>query len=163
MRELGRSARAPAQIFFTGGVTAIMHGWRESTVDVDIRIIPESDEILRALPQLKERLHFNIELAAPDDFIPELPGWKDRSLFIADEGPLAFFHYDLYSQALSKLERRHSQDLADVRHMLDGGLVVTAKLLELYEAIEPKLYRYPAIDPKTFRVAVHSIALPPNP
>lgn len=162
MRELGRAAREPAQVFFTGGVTAIMHGWRESTVDMDIRIIPESDDILRSLPELKERLNFNVELAAPDDFIPELPGWKNRSLFIADEGPLTFLHYDLYSQALSKLERRHSQDLEDVRHMIDESLVLASKLIELYEVIEPQLYRYPAIDPKAFRAAVEARTATPS-
>lgn len=157
MKELGRAAKAPAQVFFTGGVTAIMHGWREATVDVDIRIVPESDEILRVLPELKERLNFNIELAAPDDFIPQLPGWSQRSLFIANEGPLSFFHYDPYSQALSKLERRHAQDLEDVHNMLTGGLVEVSKLTDLFDAIEPDLYRYPAIDPKSFRTAVTAI------
>lgn len=157
MKELGRAAKAPAQVFFTGGVTAIMHGWREATVDVDIRIVPESDEILRVLPELKERLNFNIELAAPDDFIPQLPGWRQRCLFIANEGPLSFFHYDPYSQALSKLERRHAQDLEDVLNMLTGGLVEVSKLADLFDAIEPDLYRYPAIDPKSFRAAVTAI------
>jgi hypothetical protein len=26
-----------------------------------------------------ERLGFNVELASPPDFIPELPGWRERS------------------------------------------------------------------------------------
>lgn len=33
---------------------------------------------------------------------------------IAREGKLSFFHYDLYAQALAKIERCHSQDVADV-------------------------------------------------
>ena len=41
-----------------------------------VRVVPETDEILRSLPKLKE-LHLNIELASPQDFIPELPGWEE--------------------------------------------------------------------------------------
>jgi hypothetical protein len=32
--------------------------------------------------------------AAPSHFIPELPGWETRSLFIAREGLVSFYHYD---------------------------------------------------------------------
>ena len=35
--------------------------------------------------------------------------------------------------------------------MLSGGLVERARLMELFEAIEPGLFRYPAIDPAAFR------------
>jgi hypothetical protein len=55
----------------------------------------------------------NIELAAPDDFIPPLPGWEEWSIFIARRGKIDFYHYDLYAQALAKIERGHARDLAD--------------------------------------------------
>lgn len=58
-------------------------GWRETTIDVDIKLVPERDEILRAIPRLKENLEINVELASPGDFIPELPDWQSRSAFIA--------------------------------------------------------------------------------
>ena len=58
-------------------------GWRESTIDVDLKLVPEASEILKALPDLKEQLQINVELASPDDFIPALPGWEERSGFIA--------------------------------------------------------------------------------
>ena len=69
--------------------TAVLLGWRQSTVDVDIKVDPESDRLFRAFPQLKEKLHINIELASPDQFIPEVPGWQERSAFIAREGRLS--------------------------------------------------------------------------
>lgn len=93
----------------------------------------------------------NIELASPPDFIPELPGWRDRSPFVFREGAVSIHHFDFYSQALSKIERGFSQDLDDVASMLASGLVEPIRLRELYEAIEPELYRYPAIDPAAFR------------
>ena len=54
MTELGRLVTQPVDVYFTGGVTAILHGWRESTVDIDLTMLPESDEVLRALPRLEE-------------------------------------------------------------------------------------------------------------
>jgi hypothetical protein len=149
--ELGRVARQPVRIYLTGGSTAVLEGWRESTVDVDLRFEPEADELLRAVPALKETLGVNIELASPPDFIPELPGWRDRSPHVFREGRVDVHHFDLYSQALSKIERGFEQDLADVRRMIEGALVEPGRLRELFEAIEPELYRYPAIDPPSFR------------
>jgi hypothetical protein len=156
MSSLAREVREPANIYFTGGVTAVLHGWREATVDVDLKSVPDSDEVLRAIPALKERLNINIELASPDDFIPELPEWRDRSIFIRREGRLSYFHYDMYAQALSKIERGHAQDVTDVHQLLEG-LVDPSRLLELFEAIEPQLYRFPAIDPASFRAAVERV------
>lgn len=156
MRALGAAARSSARVYLTGGATAVLFGWRPTTVDIDVKLIPDSDEILRSIPEIKEALNVNVELAAPDQFIPALPGWQERSVFIRQERRMAFFHYDLYSQALSKIERGHLKDLLDARSMLERGLVEKAELLRLFEEIEPQLYRYPAIDPPAFRTAVEA-------
>jgi hypothetical protein len=132
----------------------VLRGWRDSTIDVDLKVAPELDELYRELPKLKERLSLNIELAAPSDFIPELPGWEDRSEFICKEGRISFFHYDPYSQALSKIERGHEQDLLDVKAMFEEGLVERSRLLEFFREIKPQLFKYPAIDPESFENAV---------
>jgi hypothetical protein len=157
MRALAREAAAEGRVYLTGGATAVLQGWRDSTLDVDIKIIPEHDRVLRAIPELKEQLHINVELASPDDFIPQLPGWEDRSAFIAREGKLSFHHYDFYAQALAKIERDHDLDRQDVRAMIDNGLVQPAKLLALFEAIEPELYRYPAVNPARFADRVRKL------
>ncbi|MDQ5871039.1 MAG: hypothetical protein M3547_02400 [Acidobacteriota bacterium] len=148
--ETGRDTR----LYFTGGASAVLFGWRATTIDVDMKIEPESDRILRAIPALKESLELNVELASPADFIPEVPGWAERSRFIGKQGRLSFFHYDFYSQALAKIERGHAQDRDDVQEMLRRGLVEPARALKYFEEIEPELYRYPAIDPPSFRRAV---------
>ncbi len=154
MKAVGRAARGETRIYLTGGSSAVLHGWRPTTVDVDLKMLPERDEVYRALPDLKEKLELNIELAAPSDFVPEVPGWQDRSVFVCQEGKVSFYHYDFYAQALSKLERGHAQDVKDVQSMLGAGLIDTERLLQLFEQIESELYRYPAIDPPTFRRAV---------
>jgi hypothetical protein len=76
---------------------------------------------------------------------------RARSPFVFREGTVDFHHFDPYSQALSKVERCFEQDLADVRAMIETGLVDRERLRELYQAIEPRLYRFPAIDPPAFR------------
>jgi hypothetical protein len=90
--------------------------------------------------------------------IPELPGWRERSPFIAQQGPLAFHHYDFYAQALAKLERGHGLDLVDVTAMMARKLVEASRLLDFLAAIEPGLVRYPAIDPRAFRRRVEEAA-----
>lgn len=154
LEALGKVASRDVNVYLTGGATALLHGWRSSTVDVDVKIVPEDDALLRAIPRLKEELLLNVELAAPDQFLPELPGWRERSPLVTRIGRVAVFHYDYYAQALAKLERGHAQDLDDVREMTRRDLVRPQRLLELLAAIEPDLYRFPAVDPKSFRRAV---------
>lgn len=156
IRSLGAHARADVRIYLTGGSTAVLEGWRASTKDVDLKLVPDDEGILRAIPETKEKLEINVELAAPDDFIPPLPGWEERSRFISKEGRASFFHYDFYAQALAKLERGHAIDLTDVQEMRSRGLIDPRKLESFFEAIEPALYRYPAVDPRSFRKKVNA-------
>lgn len=154
MKVLGERVTQPTRIFLVGGSTAVMLGWRDSTIDIDLKVVPESDESLQLFAGLKERLDVNIELASPDDFIPELPGWEARSTFIAQLAKVTFLHYDFYAQALAKLERGHDSDLSDVRHLFRAQLIDPEKLMDLFSQIEDQLFRYPAINPGSFRRAV---------
>ena len=150
-RELGKAARQETTIYLTGGATAVLEGWRASTVDVDLRLEPDSDELLRRIASVKDDLDVNVELASPPDFIPELPGWRERSPFLFREGQVTVRHFDLYSQALSKIERDFDLDRADVEAMIEHKLVDLNRLRELFEEIEPLLFRYPAIEADDFR------------
>ncbi len=158
MRRLGRAARSEGRIYLVGGSSAVLVGWRETTIDVDLKLDPEPAGVFEAIARAKEALNINVELAAPDDFIPALPGWRERSRFIDRIGPIDYYHYDFHAQALAKIERGHEQDLADVRAMGSLGLVRKPRLIELFESIEPLLVRYPAIDPSSFREGVHRAA-----
>ena len=80
MRALGAEARAAARVYLTGGATAVLHGWRASTIDIDIKIVPDVDSVFRAISALKERLHINVELA------PSLPLPRDRSRLVPAGG-----------------------------------------------------------------------------
>jgi hypothetical protein len=158
MQQIAGAAMSPTRLYFTGGATAVLMGWRLSTIDVDIKLVPDSGGPLRELPRLKESLSINIELAAPLDFIPVPPGWEERSPFIDSIGRMSFHHFDLVAQAVAKIERGHDLDHRDVAEMIDRGLVTPAHLLEYLQAIEPELFRYPALDPPAFRRAVLAAA-----
>ncbi len=157
MRALATASRDLLQVYLVGGATAVAEGWRDSTIDIDLTLGPNADEVLRAIPAIKESLNVNVELVSPADFIPVKPGWEDRSPFIAQEGTVTFRHYDLYAQALAKIERGHETDRTDVAALLARGLVERGRLREYFHAIEPELYRFPAIDPPSFRRAVEAI------
>src|SRR5688572_15631405 len=89
--RLGRSARSSLRIYLTGGATAVLHGWRTTTIDVD-------------------------------------------------------------------LKRGHGLDLEDASRIVREGLVEKDRLFQLFAAVEPQLFRYPAIDPPSFRRAVERFA-----
>jgi hypothetical protein len=157
MRALGAAAEREGAAYFTGGATAVLLGWRTSTIDVDVLFAPESDSVMRAIPRLKEDLRINVELASPADFIPVPSGWEDRSLFVAREGRLSFYHFDPYSQALAKLERAHALDLEDVEALIERKLIDPARALSYFEEIAPDLYRFPALDSRGFRRRVEEV------
>ena len=154
MQGIGRLARGPGRVYLVGGATAVTLGWRPATIDADLKLDPEPEGIFEAIAMLKDELDMNIELAAPDDFIPPVPGWRQRSPFIARHGHVEFFHYDFYGQALAKIERGHAMDLENVRQMLGRGLIGQAELASQFDAIASDIVRYPAIEPNAFRAKV---------
>lgn len=154
---LGERAEPGTRVHLVGGTTAVLVGWRDSTVDVDLVPVTGGETLLRALPELKESLEVNIELASPLDFIPVEPGWEERGLYIRSEGAASFYHFDLVAQALAKAERNHTQDRDDARALLAEKLIDPAEVRETFERIEPELYRFPAIDPATFRETVEEL------
>jgi hypothetical protein len=151
MKALGREARGSGSIYFTGGASALLIGWRSSTVDIDIRLDPEPSGIFQAIAKLKRDLDINIELASPQDFLPALPGWRDRSVFIGRQGEISFYHYDFTAQALAKLSRGYTRDLDDVQAMYQQKLFTLEDLHSGFAAIEPELIRFPALDPELLR------------
>lgn len=102
-RELGRVVPPGTQMYLTGGATAVLEGWRDSTVDIDVRFDPDSDAALERIRDLKEDLAVN------------------------------------------------------VGNMVDSGQVEPTKLRELFEAIEPELYLFPAVDPASLLNTVQSL------
>jgi hypothetical protein len=153
LKALGARLRSPATVYLCGGASAVLEGWRKSTLDLDLKFVPDT-EAFGALAELKDALRVNVELASPDHFLPPLPGWEERSPVITRIGPVEFRHYDFYSQALAKIERGFGRDLDDASEMVRRKLVGLSELSRLSRAILPDLGRYPAVDPRSFLEAV---------
>ena len=153
MEFLGRHATRDAVVYMAGGATAVLEGWRATTRDIDLRIEPEaaSGALGEIIVRAKDELQLNVEFASPVDFMPELPGWRERSPFVGRHGALTFRHVDFYAQALAKVQRDIEHDADDVAAMLSRGLISRGRAWELYEAIVPALPRFPVIDEPSFR------------
>jgi hypothetical protein len=163
MTALARHATADVDVYLVGGTCAVLVGWRATTIDVDLVMRPELDAMLRAIPLLKEQLRLNVELASPDLFIPVPTGWEQRSPMVKRIGRVTFRHYDFVAQALAKIERGHARDLADVHAMTAHGLIGASDVRAQFARMEPELFRFPAIDPPSFRRAVDAVFPPPAP
>ena len=158
-RAIGRAATSGGRVYLTGGATALEFGWRQTTLDIDISMDPEPGGVFAVIAALKRRLLVNIELSSPRDFVPALPEWKQRCVFIERTGSVEFYHFDPYTQALSKLARGFERDLADVGAMVTEQLVEPTKLATLYGQISDDAFlRYPALDRQGLDEAVALLA-----
>jgi len=155
MRALARSApkRGTFRVYLLGGGTAVLNGWRVSTIDADL--YSDHDAIFRDIQGLKERLNLNVEFVRPEDFVPALPGTASRHVFIETIGKVSFYHYDPYAQVLSKLVRGFDRDLDDAGHFVSSRMVEPKRLQSLVDAIPGAAYaKYPALSADAVSAAV---------
>jgi hypothetical protein len=158
LEALGRACRGPGVLYLTGGATALLEGWRDSTVDVDLKLDPEPEGVFSAIARIKEELDVNVELASPADFLPELRDWRSESRLVGRFGPIEVRHYDFRAPALAKLARGFERDLGDVQAMLDRGLVTRDGLRAAFAEMSPRLERFPRVDPTALRESLESLA-----
>lgn len=155
MRELARSAKREEsyRVYLVGGGTAVLEGWRESSIDADL--YATQDDIFRDVQAIKERLRLNIELVRPEDFVPPLAGSEGRHVFIETVGRVTFYHYDPYVQLLSKVVRGFARDLTDAKALVTSGMVQPDRFRQLVEDIPESVYsKYPRLSPQAVRAAV---------
>ena len=147
MKRLGETAPRGRRfrVFLVGGGTAVAQGWRESTIDVDL-YADDDEAVFVDIQRIKESQQINVELARPEHFVPPLAGAAGRHIFIVTFGGVSFFHYDPYSQLLSKVVRGFERDLEDARHFIAAGLVDAVRFRELADGIPESAYaKYPAL------------------
>lgn len=155
MKSIGRMVKKRATLYLTGGSTAILYGFRAGTIDIDIA--GDMDELFSHLPELKERLCINIELAKPTDFVPSLPGESKRHVTIGTFGQATFMHFDPYGQAFSKIVRGHETDIADVKALIGSGIVDATVLRDLVTRLPDRAFeKYPRLTRSAVQAAVHS-------
>lgn len=162
LEALGRACRGPGVLYLTGGATALLEGWRDSTVDVDLKLDPEPEGVFSAIARIKEELDVNVELASPSDFLPELRDWRSRSRLVGRFGPIEVRHYDFRAQALSKLARGFERDVDDVRAMLGRGLVTLEGLRAAFDEMRSRLERFPRVDPALIEASLDALSAGPT-
>ena len=158
MKELARTAprRGSHRVFFVGGGTAVLEGWREYTIAADL--YSDTDAVFGEVQGIKERLNLNIEFVRPEEFVPALQGTGGRHVFIETIGNVSFYHYDPYAQLLSKVVRGFDRDMADARSFLASGMVDAARFRSLVEGIPDTAYaKYPALSWKAVLDAVNDV------
>jgi hypothetical protein len=142
LRALGASFRGSGRLYLVGGTTVVYENLRPQTLDVDVTIEASPDDegrLLRAIRELKDSMSINVEQVSPADFIPLPAGYGERSPFIGRFGGLDVFHFDLYSTALSKIERGTEQDFADVVALLQSGRIEWMQLDGYFREILPQM------------------------
>ena len=141
LQQLGRQFTKPGRIYLVGGTIMVYEGLRQQTLDIDLALeIANEDHsaFIATVRELKERLALNIEEASPADFIPLPAGYRERSQFVGRYGLLDVFHFDLYSTALSKIERGTENDFADVLSLLQTERLEMARLVQYFNEILPR-------------------------
>jgi hypothetical protein len=140
LRWLGDHYRHPARLYLVGGTSVVYEGLRRQTIDIDLAIdvaVQSHGELLAALREARDTLDINIEEVAPSDFIPLPAGYADRHHFVGRYGQVDVFHFDLYSMALSKVERGRRQDQLDVIALLESNRLKWDRLQAMYAEILP--------------------------
>lgn len=141
LQRLGQYFLQPGRVYLVGGTTLVYEGLRAQTLDVDISFeIADEDHsrFIAVVRDLKERLLMNIEEASPADFIPLPLGFRERSEFVGRYGQLDIFHFDLYSTALSKIERGTDDDFEDVLSLLRSGRLEIDQLKVYFAEVLPR-------------------------
>ena len=142
--KLGMEFRHPARLYLVGGTTLVYEGLREQSLDIDIsyEVADEHEaEFASVIRRLKDELQINVEQASPGDYIPLPSGWKERAKHVGHFGSVDVFHFDLYSSALSKIERGREGDFQDVLSLLHANHIQMTELREAFENILPRLER----------------------
>lgn len=140
--KLGIEFRHPARLYLVGGTTLVYEGLRDQSLDIDIHyeVADEHEaEFAQVIRRLKDELQINVEQASPGDFIPLPPGWKERAVYVGRFGQVEVFHFDLYSTALSKIERGREGDFQDVISLVRSGQVDLNELRSAFANIIPRV------------------------
>ncbi|GIV84823.1 MAG: hypothetical protein KatS3mg052_1830 [Candidatus Roseilinea sp.] len=142
--KLGIEFRHPARVYLVGGTTLVYEGLRDQSLDIDIHYEVDDEheaEFAQVVRRLKEELQINVEQASPGDFIPLPAGWKERAKHVGRFGQVDVFHFDLYSTALSKIERGREGDFQDVLALLQSGQIEMDMLRQAFNNIMPRVER----------------------
>ncbi len=154
LQQLGRVFRKPARLYLVGGAALVHLGVRPGfTQDIDIQVGGTNEgELIVAIQRLIQQMQVNVEFASPADFMPLPSQWETHARFVDRYGMIDVFYFDFYSIALSKIERGNNRDIADVKLLVQQGIITLNELDVAYREVLSQLGkgRYPRITPQRF-------------
>jgi Nucleotidyltransferase of unknown function (DUF6036) len=154
LQQLGRTFHKPARLYLVGGAALVHLGVRPGfTQDIDIQVGGANEgELIVAIQRLIQQMQVNIEFASPADFMPLPSQWETHARFVGRYGMIDVFYFDFYSIALSKIERGNNRDIADVKLLVQQGIITLHELDGAYQEVLSQLGkgRYPRIIPQRF-------------
>ena len=128
LTRLGALTRQPGRIYLVGGTTmVVLRGSvrRRSTWTSLSRLTIRRPSSMRfAASKMRSTSTSNSPLPATSSPLPA--GWRERSIFVGRYGALDVFHFDLYSVALSKIERGTERDFQDVAALAQSDRIELA-------------------------------------
>lgn len=154
LQQLGRTFRKSGRLYLVGGAALVHAGVRPGfTQDIDVQVSGTNEgELIVAIQYLIQNMQINVEFASPMDFIPLPSQWETHAQYVGRYGGVDVFYFDFYSIALSKIERGNNRDLADVRLLVQQGIITLQELDVAYQDVLAQLGkgRYPRITPQRF-------------
>jgi len=154
LQQLGRTFHKPARLYLVGGAALVHLGIRPGfTQDIDVQVTgPYEGDLIVTIQKLIEHMQINIEFAAPGDFIPLPSQWEAHARYVGRYGLIDVFYFDFCSLALSKIERGNTRDIADVKLLIQQGIITLDELDQAYQEVLAQLGkgRYPRVTPQRF-------------
>ena len=157
LEAIGSGATSAGVVLVCGGTSAVIEGWRQGTVDIDLGYLTEPGNFFQTLSTIISSKDVSVDMVTPASFVPTLPGAASRHELIARYGQVEFRHFDFYTQALAKLQRGRARDMADVLAMIEAGKITPHQLLNHFVEVEGELIRYPAVDADRLRHLVEQL------
>jgi len=155
LRTFGQHYRKAGRLYIAGGAALVHAGIRSGrTQDIDVEVT--DGDMLLTIDHLKNRLHLNIEIASPKDFIPVPSQWEAMSQYVGRYGNTEVFYFDFYSVALSKIDRGTTRDLQDVQLLVQQRAIDLSTLDVAFQDVMGQVQtpqgrmRYPRFDPTAF-------------
>ena len=142
LQRLGERFRHPARVYLVGGATMVFAALRPQTLDIAVVLEVSADahsDLIRAIRKLKDELSVNVEEASPGDFIPLPAGYASRHEYVGRFGQIDVWHFDLYSTALSKVERGRVQDIEDMLALFSAGRLAWNTLDACFQDVLPRM------------------------
>lgn len=124
LAELGRRLDYPATLFLLGGGALLLLGNTRSTLDLDyVGDDIKKDELQRIIDVLAGEMQIAVEAVPFESFVPIAAAARTRHYFVGRFNTLDVYIFDLYSIAVSKLDRGFDTDIADVAFLVRRKLI----------------------------------------